>query len=175
MARFAGFAFLGAAALWSCDAPPSNPQVPLLECALLDVQGLWGGRNLWIREDGSAVLQVVTPPPPGKSGLWEKRYEFKVDRERWSCFETLVGLHDFLDLKIRERPGVPDEARPTIRVVPKSGPAVEVCKWANDKEPRFDPLYQFLLGICRSGETGKPAAEGAFDHAWRPPGFSSKP
>jgi hypothetical protein len=44
-----------------------------------------------------------------------------------------------------------------------------LSKWANDEDPDFDPLYNYLLTLCRPD--GELVREGAFDCAWRPEGF----
>jgi len=125
-------------AVMGCNREP-GPPVPLRSVVLHDVQGLWGGHALWAREDGAAVIQVVGPPPPGQSGLWEKRYNVKLTAAQWAEAERLVGAHHFLTLKTKERPGVPDEAHPTIAVVTKSGTPAKATKLANDKHSDFDP------------------------------------
>jgi hypothetical protein len=146
-----------------------GPAVPLKSFVLHDVQGLLGGQALWAAEDRTAFVQVVGPPPAGQSGLWEKRYRTKLTAEQWAEVERLVGAHHLLTAKMVDRPGVPDEAHPIIVTVPKTGAAVRVRKWASDKHPDFDPVYSYLLGLCR-GEFAL-VREGVFEWEWRPDGF----
>jgi hypothetical protein len=126
---------------------------------------------LWAGEDGAAVVQVVRVPPPGQPGLWEKRYHLTLTGEQRAEIERLVGAHHFLTLKVPERYGEPDEARPTIAVVTREGATAKAAKWDGDKHPDFDPLYEYLLGLCRVAESGKAVHEGNFDWDWRPQGF----
>jgi hypothetical protein len=154
--------------LAGCERQP-GPPVPLKSFTLHNVQGLFGGQAIWAAEDRTAFVQVVGPSPAGQSGLWERRYKTKLTAEQWAEVERLVGAHHLLTAKVPERPGVPDEALPIIVVVPRAGATVKVRKWANDKAPDFDPVYSYLLGLCRA--EGEPVREGAFEWEWRPDGF----
>lgn len=143
--------------------------VPLRTFVLRDVQGLYGGHALWAAEDRTATVQVVGRPPAGQSGLWEKRYKIQLTAEQWAEAERLVGVHNFLSLKIPKRRAVPDEAHPIIAVITTGGETAKVLKWAKDRNPDFDPLYRYLLHLCRGD--GELIHEGAFDWKWRPDGF----
>jgi len=147
-----------------------GPPVPLKSFVLHDVQGLGGGHAIWAAEDRTALVQVVGEPPAGQRGLWEKRYKIKLTAEQWAEVERLVGAHHLLTAKVPERSGVPDEAHSIIVVVTRSGATVKVRKWANDKHPDFDPVYAYLLGLCRS--EAELVREGKFDWGWRPDGFA---
>jgi hypothetical protein len=148
-----------------------GPPVPLRTIVLRDVQGYWGGQNVWLSADGMAVVQVVGSPPPGKSGLWEKRYRLQLDDQYMAALERLVGEHDFLNLKIPERRGKPDEAHPIIVVVTKDGRTAETMKMGSDKNADFDALYDVLLQGCQSCAGQQPESEGPFDWEWHPEGF----
>lgn len=163
-------ALLAASLLVGCEGErqPGSP-VPLKAFVLHDVQGLFGGHAVWAAEDQTAFVQVVGPPPAGQSGLWEKRYKTTLTADQWAEVERLVGAHHLAAVKVPERPGVPDEAHPVIMAVPTAGAAVKVRKWANDKHPDFDPVYSYLLRLCRAG--GDLVREGAFEWEWRPAGF----
>ncbi len=162
--------FLMASSVLGCNREP-GPPVPLRSFVLHDVQGLWGGHALWVSEDGTAVVQVVGKAPPGQSGLWEKRYNIKLTGDQRAEVERLAGVHHFLVLKVKERPGVPDEAHPIIAITTKDGVTAKASKWAGDKSPDFDPLYDYLVGICRGADNGQSIHEGAYDWEWRPEGF----
>ncbi|CEF49235.1 unnamed protein product [uncultured bacterium] len=144
--------------------------MPLKSFVLHDVQGLFGGHAIWAAEDRAVFVQVVGPPPPaGQSGLWEKRYKATLTAEQWAEVERLVGAHHLLTAKMPERPGLPDEAHPIIVVVTRAGATANVRKWANDKHADFDPVYAYLLGLCRAD--GELVREGTFEWEWRPAGF----
>jgi hypothetical protein len=76
-----------------------------------------------------------------------------------------------LTLQVKDRPGVPDEARTSIAVVTKGGTAAKVTKWASEKHPDFDTVYGYLRAICSRTEAGKPIYAGVYDWEWRPVGF----
>jgi hypothetical protein len=44
-----------------CERQP-GPPVPLESFALHDVQGLWGGHEIWAAGDRTAFVHVVGPP-----------------------------------------------------------------------------------------------------------------
>ncbi|MFO0929176.1 MAG: hypothetical protein U0736_19495 [Gemmataceae bacterium] len=143
--------------------------MPLKAFALHDVQGLYGGHAMWAAEDRTAIVQLVGPPPRGHSGLWERRYRTKLTAEQWAEVERLVGAYCLPSTRTVDRSGMPDEGRPIIVVVPRAGAAVRVSKWANDRHPDFDPVYAYLLDLCRA--TGELVREGAFEWEWRPMPF----
>jgi hypothetical protein len=154
--------------LASCAREP-GPPVPLKSFILHDVQGLFGGQALWASEDGTAFVQLVGRPPAKQRGLWEKRYKIKLTAEQWAEVERLVGAQRFLTLHVPERTGEPDEARPSIVVVTKSGKTAKAQKWANDKHAGFDLVYNYLLSLCKLD--GELLREATFEWKWRPEGF----
>jgi hypothetical protein len=149
-------------------AEQSRPPVKLTSFVLADVQGLSGGQAIWATHDGTAFVQLVGHEA-GQNGLWERRYKRQLTPAQWGDVERLVAAHNLLGIKMPQRPGVPDEAHPTISLVTQSGTAVSVGKWANDKHPDFDQVYEYLLSLCRP--EGELLREGAFDWVWRPAGF----
>jgi hypothetical protein len=146
--------------------------VPLKSFELRDVQGLFGGQNLWVAENRTAFIQLVGLPPPGQYGLWEGRYKTQLTLEQWATVERLAGEHDLSRLSIPNRPGVHDEARPTITLKTRAGETITVSKWANDKIPDFDAVYEYLLRLCRA--KGDLLSEGRYDWTWRPEGFPTR-
>lgn len=139
------------------------------QVVLLDVQGLEGGKDLWIQSDGKAFCRHVAHQK-GKSGLQETRYEFTLSEKQRSSLLALINKHGFFSIRTNKRSGVPDEARPCIHV--KSGTNVHtVGKWAKDKHGDFDPIYQYLQSVAESGKSGKEFHQGALDWNWKPDGF----
>lgn len=148
---------------------PPGPPVRLKSFVLHDIQGLHGGHALWAGEDRTAIIQIVGPPSAGQSGLSEKRYRTKLTPEQWAEVERLVGAHHFLTLQVPERAGTPDEAHPSIAVITTAGTTAKARKWASDKHPDFDPVYRYLLDLCRA--EGGLVRQGVFDWDWCPEGF----
>src|SRR2546423_1836971 len=83
----------------------------------------YGGRGLWAREDGTAIVQLVAP------GQWEKRYCRRLSIQQWAEIDRLVTTHDLVNLHTPERNGVPDEARPSITLFLRDAGQVCVSKW----------------------------------------------
>ncbi|MBW2454053.1 MAG: hypothetical protein JRI68_06070 [Deltaproteobacteria bacterium] len=146
--------------------PPATRTASVASVSLEDVQALFGGQNIWISSKGKVIAQVVEP------GLKEKRYELALDPGQFAEVEAQLAKHQFAKIEIEDRPGVPDEARPTITVVTADGKATVVAKWANDKHAGFDSIYQQLLAIVdRAKQANKLLYEGKFDYKWRPDGW----
>ena len=140
---------------------------------LLDVQGLFGGRDLWLAADGAAHCRIVRPPREGESGLRETRFAFTMPQAELDALRRLLEQHDVSGLQTPNRYGVPDEARPVLCV--QSGPDVRaVGKWANDAHLEFDAICRFLIRLVELGARGAPAAECAYDRNWQPPGFPDR-
>lgn len=135
------------------------------QIVLLDVQGLWGGRNLWVSADGITVCQVV-----GKGCGSATRYGFTLTPDQAAALAGIVEKHKALVIKTKDRPGLPDEARPII-FAKIDGKERAAAKWANDKCPDFDPVYALLLAIAETAKNGTQQAAGPYDWDWRPEGF----
>lgn len=137
--------------------------------ALRDVQGLWGGRDLWIKGNGKAIVQFVGRA--GRvSGGKAARYAFTVPPADMKALRNHLKTQRFFAITTKKRPGVPDEARPII-YVRTGGRAAAKAQWANDKHPQFDAIYQLLLRIAKSGRSGKRLGMSKHDFGWSPAGF----
>lgn len=164
--------FLAALAMAACGAVAEDTASLPDQVVLLDVQGLWGGVDLWIAKDGKATCRAVGPPAAGEQGLQETRYAFALTAEQQAELKVLLDRHSFFTIEITGRAGVPDESRPLIFVLAGDRKRA-VAKWGNDRHSDFDPLYRFLLGLAAAGRAGEPMSRGAYDRAWQPGGFPS--
>jgi len=144
----------------------SSPEM-VTQTTLLDVQALWGGRDLWISSDGRATYRLVKPQEKGGSGLRETRYSFTLTGEQSSALAALIKKHNFFSIKTKVRNGMPDEAHPGI-VVKLGAQTHTVSKWANNTHKDFDPIYQFLLDLSESGKKGEQTYSGTYDWNWKP-------
>ena len=165
----------------SCDTErnsPSEQAIPspydtLVSVTLWDVQGLFGGQNLFLARDGTTYVQIVRPPkvlyPQG--GLHEQRFRLSLNQAEVDAFLTLLKKNDFLGIQIPERFGIPDEARPTLQVRFSSGESRTVAKWGNDTHERFDALYTHLLDLAKKAAGMKPIYDGRWEEKWFPEGF----
>jgi len=158
----------------SCGGKSSMPRlpIPLQTFVLHDILGGAGGRAIWVKEDKTAVLQIVTPSKDG-GGLVEKRYYFELTADEFGGMEKMAGTHRLLEIKTVNRFGIPDEAHPIILAVTKQGDKVRVSKWANDSNSDFDSLYAYLFSLCTVPKGKVPEFDGEFNWNWRPNGFDS--
>ena len=127
---------MNATELFLGERPFTNTQL-----ILDDVQALWGGRRLVVAGTGTAVLTTVA-----RGGGPQTRHFSLGEQEVQRLFVLCVAV-DFVTISMPERRGVPDEARPTITLMNGNGRRHSVAKWANDKDERFDSLYQALLQL----------------------------
>jgi hypothetical protein len=137
------------------------------EVHLMDVQGLFGGQNLYIRSDGRFFSQLVRH---SSGGLIDRRFKGVLEAEEIGRLSGLLESVDFENLTIPDRQGVPDEARPII-VVFKEGRVISKSKWANDFHEGFDRVYSFLKRIGRVQEESPPHFKGKYDRLFLPKGF----
>ncbi|HEX7901493.1 MAG TPA: hypothetical protein VF950_27285 [Planctomycetota bacterium] len=128
---------------------------------LRDVQGLYGGHDVWIAADGAAHVRKVD------RGV-EKRYAGKVPIDE---LKVLLAKHDLKKIKIPDRPGVPDEARPAL-IWRAEKDVVRVAKWAGQKDADFDAIYSWIQKKAEEIAKSKPLHDGRWDPAWKPEGFT---
>ena len=133
--------------------------------SLRDVQGMWGGRNIFVSRDGALWVQVVA------QGLQEKRYKLQLSAEAMKELETFLSQHRVEDIAIKDRSGVPGEGRPTIEFVTTEGKIIQKVKWANDKNEQFDAVYKQLILLVPKDGTEAPVYSGALDQNWKPDGY----
>lgn len=113
---------------------------------LHDAQPLFGG--VVVRLLGWTSRQAyVTRVAPGGSET-----KFKVPL-RWTDGEKaalirLCVVHDFLTIAPDQRPGLPDEARPSLTLTNPTGDSHTVAKWAGVADARFDAIYHALLALA---------------------------
>ena len=137
---------------------------------LLNVQGLFGGWNLWVSGDGTGWYKNVRVPKAGETGLVETVYRVKLSPEETTRLAELLRAHDVSAIRIMFRRGVPDEGRVTI-YVSAGGKEAVADKWANDKNNDFDAIYAGLVKIADAAKGTEPVRTGAYDGRWTPEGF----
>lgn len=137
---------------------------------LLDVHGLWGGKDIWISSDAKAFCRLVRPPTDKEAGLQEFRYSFELSEAQMSELSDCLNKHNLSEIKTSNRPGSPDEAAPAV-YVKTSEKAFAVSKWANDKNENYDAIYEVLQKICSDGKKNEPFKKGSLEIEWNPEGF----
>lgn len=144
---------------------------PALDMVVLkDVHPLYGGYNLFLHGNGDGIVQVVAfrQSPPGFS---EQRYRISLPPATMAHLARAIEKHSFFQIVLKDRPGLPNEARPTIFVGLTSGDSLSLSKWFRDKHPDFDALYQMLIDIARPAQRGTPIYDGEYDRNWIPDGY----
>lgn len=129
-----------------------------------DVQWLHGGRRIFVYGTGQTLVQIVSPGPQ------ERRYEFRLARAEVRRLFQLCIENNLVTIKPEERPGLPDEAQPRLRLASISSYyPCEVSKWAGVKDARFDAIYQALRQLETRTEQLEPVFTGRYN-AYHKPG-----
>ena len=147
--------FLVSCAVTALGAQTKAPADPKPSAAIIlslnDVAGFSGGQDLALDADGNLFVRTAGPNPEETSSRFgEARYYMKLSRAEISGLIALVKASGITQYRGRQRNGVPDEARPGIKVTLPGEKAFDVAKWANDKDSNFDKLYDRLLERTRS-------------------------
>lgn len=139
-------AFLGSPYSWSKT-----------KIELDDVQPLHGGIRVYLPNWTTGQAFVIRVAPGGK----ETRYKILLwNREKEKLCRLCVE-HDFLTIQPENRPGVPDEARPTISLTNPAGETHTIAKWAGIQDERFDTIYAALRQIGEQTKGKRPIPEKA--------------
>jgi hypothetical protein len=163
-----------AACLMQYTAHSASTNLPVHSLVLLDVQGLFGGHDLWIQSNGVAVVKAVRREEKLRE-LQERQYIVRLSDSQMSALGKLLGEQDFLNIKVPERPLAPDEALPIIWVQTKTGARAAAMKPVNDTHKQFDAVYSHLLTLIetiKKGDLGYlGAGAGTYYREQRPDGF----
>lgn len=122
---------------------------------LYDVQGMWGGRKITATR-GKVVVQIV-----GR-GMSERRFQIEPGEDGWERLLDALSENDFLTIQPEDRPGIPDEAHPTITVTNGVGETHTIAKWAGVEDERFEAIYEALKELERMTEKMEPVYIGPF-------------
>ena len=125
-----------------------------------------GGQNIALLGDGTGLCQIVAWRR-GASKLYEKRYRIGISRDAMRHL-TRVSLLAASTESHTPRVGSPDEPRPVIAAIFRSGRSVRLSKWAHDSLPVFDSIYTALLTEVRKAQQTTPVYEGPYDPHWLP-------
>ena len=137
-----------------------------------NIQGLYGGRALYIRPDGTTVAQKVVI---GDEDLRDHHFEGALDAGARARIADLLVEHGFRSMAVPDRLGIPDETRTVLVVRFRDGTVTQLSKWDEDRYEPFDALSGHLMGIADALAAGRSSHEGAFDYAWRPDGVTWPP
>lgn len=130
--------FLGHRFLW-----------PKAQFSLEDVQALYGGVRVSILSWGDYFIHQIAPDGE------EKSYKIPISTAEREYLVNLFVEEDFVTIKPEERMGIPDEARPIIKLRNSKGEEHAVSKWVGVEDERFNVLYQALKMLAAQTEKGK--------------------
>lgn len=131
---------------------------------LHDIHGLWGGIDVSISDNGQVYLQhVKLNNKEGKHYI--KTYKFTLTESELKSIIVEFIKNDFLNIKTKDRFGVPDEAQPNIRV--KQGDkVVNIKKWQNDENEEFTNIYQEFYSLFERTKDMKPIEDGLWEYSF---------
>lgn len=125
---------------------------------MLDIHGLFGGRNIFILADGNVFVREV------ESGLEmkERRYHGKLSQEELGEIKQAIINVGFFGFRERKRAGIPDEARQSI-YADFDRRHNEASKWQAEADPRFDLACEVLEMLADELSQQKPIWVGTYD------------
>ena len=129
------------------------------------MNGLWGGRRIYVSRAGRTVAQVVSRTKH------EQRYEFTLDEARVRSLFAACVENDLLTVPCSERPGIPDETCLVVTLVNGAGERRAVHRWAGDRQARFDGVCALLSQIEALTAGRTPTYSGPFAWEYVPEGF----
>jgi hypothetical protein len=130
---------------------------------LEDDQWLHGGRRIFVQGTGHTGVQVILP-----GGQGEERYEFRLTRAEVRRLLRLCIEHDLANIQPANRPGLPDEGQPRLRLTGWTGMSCTVWNWAGVEDGRFEVIYKELLRLEARIQGLTPTYKGRRDYIYKP-------
>ncbi len=152
------------------DAPATAPAFsPGFEfVSLHDVQGLWGGQNIWVAADGRIAWRWVGLTGGAEDWRVERHFEGRLSSDQIRTLSNTLRTHDLRTVRKATRDGHADEASPTI-VLQTAAEPISAWKWDGDSRPTFDTIALTLRAMAINAFTdAEPSYEGKWDHTWAP-------
>jgi len=128
-----------------------------------DVQGLFAGQTLVLDADGNLFARKVSVNK-------EQRYHIKLPPDELTALLAFIPSSGISDYHEHKRPGVPDEARPQITLTLPNQKKLIAEKWADDKAPHFDKLYERLLQLIERAAKTRAYRKQQYDYRSEFPG-----
>jgi hypothetical protein len=153
---------------WLAAQPPPDP-AKFRHFILRDVEGLNGGQNVYLADDGTVIVQKVAPAQ-GDQGLTEQRYRWRLAAAELMAIRQALVRYSPVGMRLPRRPGMPGELWVELIWEGENGERIVVAKWASDPQVDFDALYSLLLRYARQADLHKPVWTGGYDPGWRPDG-----
>jgi hypothetical protein len=128
-----------------------------------DIQGLFGGRALYLKSDGTALARIVERRP-------ELRHRGALTPAQMKTLAQALHDADFLHTTVPDRMGIPDEARAVLVVRFASGEERRLEKWAGVRHGGFDAINSLMRTLTdHLAQTGS-SERTDFDGEWQPEG-----
>lgn len=140
--------------------------------ALYDIQGLWGGQEVFVLTNGVVYARTAQPPKKKENGLQEKRYKIQLSTTELQSLKALLDQHQFLTLTNANRKAVPDESGAIISLRFATNQGHDVFQWEKDAQAGFKAIRLHLISIERRAEKTKPIFQGQLVYEWTPIGFA---
>lgn len=119
---------------------------------LNDVQPLHGGVRVALPSYTTSQAFITQVAP----GSQEKKHRLTLNWQEKNQLCRLFIDQDFLTIQPDERPGIPDEAYPSITLTNNQKESHTVAKWAGTANARFDALYDALAALAQRTDRFKP-------------------
>jgi hypothetical protein len=103
--------------------------------------------------------------------LQERRYKIQLSTNEVQILRALLDQHQFLNLIVTNRTGVPDEGGVTISLRLPAGHRRDVFQWDRDADARFKAIHRHLLVIVDRAAKTQPVFQGQSVYRWTPEGF----
>jgi hypothetical protein len=140
----------------------------LEELILIDVQALFGGQKFFLKGNGMVYFETVTL----REAIHSRRYKLYLNEMELKELEELIFTHNFFEIMIPERSGLPDEASPALTIRLHSGKERTVWKWESDKHTDFDAIYNWILVLIKKVQNDTlPYYLGVYEDEWKPKAF----
>ena len=146
---------------------PSKP-LTILRLSLADVHALFGGNNVYITGAGETWVQAVKPES-GK--MAESRHRLTLKPEEVKAIAKTIADSGYMESKDSTRAGMPDEARPVIRLDLADGRTKQTSRWERDRDEGVDAVRQIFRNLIKRATAEKPESTAPYDPKWRPAGW----
>jgi hypothetical protein len=155
--------------LCACQSPRGNEpdeewKEPVFH--LKDIQGLFGGRDIYIYEDDTALVRLARHERRSLR-LREKRFITRLPAGTVDRLHALARSSGFDAYRQTRKTGIPDEAYPHLYWRSPSGKEFQGNKWDGEKDAHFDPLYHELVSLADTAKPAAPRYHGNYDSEWR--------
>ena len=125
---------------------------------LRDIQGLFGGRDIFISGFGKTIVYLIKPKGVGENlRLLVEKYEFSLSKsEVDELIEKFIENNFIKITPKRTGTGLPDEARPQIVLTNAKGEKYEIANGYSEENQEFDEIYNEFLLIEKKTENLTP-------------------